>query len=47
MSRGVLLTVAAGLAILALTLLVSRSLGFTFLFLPLVFFWGRGPRSHD
>jgi hypothetical protein len=40
-NRGVLLTLAAGLVILALTLVVSRRLGFVFLFLPLVFFWGR------
>lgn len=45
MSRNALLAVAAGLVILALTLFVSRQLGFVFLFLPLVFFWGRGPRG--
>lgn len=33
------------LLIAALTLFVSRKLGFTFLLLPLFFVWGGGPRD--
>jgi hypothetical protein len=40
-----LLLLAIGLAVAALTVLISWRLGFFFLFLPLFFFWSWGGRA--
>ena len=42
MQQRTLMLIGLSLLIAALTLFVSRRFGFTFLFLPLFFAWGRG-----
>jgi hypothetical protein len=42
MQQRTLMLIGLSLLVAALTLFVSRRFGFTFLFLPLFFAWGRG-----